>query len=130
MLRSQTADSRPVSRAFELQGRQATETVLATLGHHAVQWQMPPDLHFARGALEPRLRWMAEAYGGYMVRMKGVFRTGPGPGLLLHSAQGRALSVEDSGYRRDSRLEVVLRAAPTKEFLDQWRALLRDAANP
>ena len=50
--------------------------------------------------------------------------------LLLQSAQGRALSVEDSAYRRDSRLELVLRASPTEQFLDEWRGLLRDAANP
>ena len=130
MLRAQTSYSAPVGQAFELQGRQATESSLALLGHHGVQWQMPADLRFARVVLEPRLRWMAEAYGGYLVRMKGVFRTGPGPGLLLQSAQGRALSVEDSAYRRDSRLEIVVGAAPSASFLNEWRQLLRDAANP
>jgi hypothetical protein len=61
--------------------------------------------------------------------MKAVFRTGPGPSWLMQSA-GHGLSIEDSAYRRDSRLELVLNAAPTEEFLEAWRNVLRDAANP
>ena len=30
----------------------------------------------------------------------------------------------------DSRIEIVLSAAPTNDYLDLWRGLLRDAANP
>jgi hypothetical protein len=45
-------------------------------------------------------------------------------------SQGRGLTGEDSAFRRDSRIEIVLSAAPTNEFLDLWRGLLRDAANP
>ena len=62
-----------------------------------------------------------------MRRFKAVFRTGPGPSWLVQN-QGRGLSGEDSAYRRDSRLEIVLNAKPNEEFLDAWRALLRDAA--
>ena len=40
------------------------------------------------------------------------------------------IAAEDSAFRRDSRLEIVLGAAPTEEFLNAWRTLLRDAANP
>jgi hypothetical protein len=39
------------------------------------------------------------------------------------------LSGEDCAYRRDSRIEIVLGAAPTPEFLDAWRSLLRVACN-
>jgi hypothetical protein len=60
--------------------------------------------------------------------MKGVFRTGLGPSWLVQS-HGRGIAVEDSAFRRDSRMEVVLGAAPTEQFLDAWRSLLRDAAN-
>jgi hypothetical protein len=35
---------------------------------------------------------------------------------------------EDSAYRRDSRLEIVLDVKPTEHFLDAWRSMLRDAA--
>jgi hypothetical protein len=61
--------------------------------------------------------------------MKGVFRTGLGPSWLVQS-QGRGVTGEDSAFRRDSRIEIVLSAAPTDEYLEHWRGLLRDAANP
>ena len=37
------------------------------------------------------------------------------------------LHLEESAYRRDSRAEIVLNAAPTPQWLDSWRALLREA---
>jgi hypothetical protein len=83
---------------------------------------------FARTLLEPAMRWQLDAYPGFLRRMKGVFRTGPGPSWLVQST-AHGLSAVDSAYRRDSRLEMVLSAAPTEQFLDAWRALLRDAAN-
>jgi hypothetical protein len=43
-------------------------------------------------------------------------------------SHGRGLSGEDSAYRRDSRVEIVLGAPPTEQFLDEWRRMLRDAA--
>jgi hypothetical protein len=52
--------------------------------------------------------------------MKAVFR----------QAQGQRLTGEDSAFRRDSRIEIVLSTAPTNEYLDVWRGLLRDAADP
>jgi hypothetical protein len=45
-------------------------------------------------------------------------------------ARGRGLEGEDSAFRRDSRIELVLSPAPADEYLDLWRGLLRDAANP
>jgi G3E family GTPase len=117
------------SAAFEIGGLTGSEAHSRQLGLWAVQWQVPGELTFARVLLEPQLRWQLDAYGGLLRRLKGVFRTGPGPSW---SVQGTAhgLSAEDSAYRRDSRVELVLTAAPTPEFLDQWRRLLRDAANP
>lgn len=89
---------------------------------------LPSELIFSRSVIQPRLTWLLEAYDGWLRRLKAVFRTGPGPSWLVQS-HGRGLSEEDSAYRRDSRMEIVLTAAPTPEFLDNWRSLLRDAAN-
>jgi G3E family GTPase len=78
---------------------------------------------------KPYLGTCREANQSWLRRMKGVFRTGLGPSWLVQS-QGRGLTGEDSAFRRDSRIEIVLSAEPTPEFLDLWRGLLRDAANP
>ena len=44
--------------------------------------------------------------------------------------KGGRLVGEDSTFRRDSRIEIVLTGAPTTELLGTRRSLLRDAANP
>ena len=119
----------PQSSAFEILGLSGTETQLQALGFWAVQWTLPRELVFARAIIEPRLSWLLEANQSWLRRMKGVFRTGLGPSWLVQ-AQGGRLAGEDSAFRRDSRIELVLSAAPTNEFLDLWRGLLRDAANP
>jgi G3E family GTPase len=124
-----TAAAAPVSSAFEIAGLSGTETQLQALGFWAVQWMLPPELVFARVIIEPRLTWLLEANQGWLRRMKGVFRTGLGPSWLVQT-QGLKVTGEDSAFRRDSRIEIVLSAAPTHEFLELWRALLRDAANP
>jgi G3E family GTPase len=104
------------------------ETQVQQLGLWAISWILPRELVFSRVVIEPRLNWLLETYQG-RCRLKAVFRTGPGPSWLIQS-HGRGLSEEDSAYRRDSRMEIVLGSAPTAEFLDLWRTLLRDAANP
>jgi G3E family GTPase len=119
----------PLSSAFEIAGLSGTESQLQALGFWAVQWMLPRELVFARAVIEPRLTWLLEADQGWLRRMKGVFRTGLGPSWLVQS-QGRGLAGEDSAFRRDSRIEIVLSAEPTDDFLDLWRGLLRDAANP
>jgi G3E family GTPase len=119
----------PLSSAFEISGLSGTETQLQALGFWAVQWMLPRELVFARAVIEPRLTWLLEANQSWLRRMKGVFRTGLGPSWLVQS-QGRGLAGEDSAFRRDSRIEIVLSAEPTNDFLDLWRGLLRDAANP
>jgi G3E family GTPase len=117
------------SGAFEIGGLSGTESEVRGLGFWAVQWMLPRELVFARTVLEPRLTWLLEANQGLLRRMKGVFRTGMGPSWLVQS-HGRGLSGEDSAFRRDSRVEILLSAAPTPELLATWRNLLRDAANP
>ena len=119
----------PDTTPFAIGGLEGSETQLAQLGHWGVQWTLPSQLVFARVVLEPRLQWLLETYQGWLRRMKAVFRTGRGPSWLIQ-AHGRGLSGEDSAYRRDSRMEIVLTAAPTEAFLNEWRQLLRDAVNP
>jgi len=119
----------PISRTFEIGGLTGAETEVRALGLWAVQWLLPRELVFSRAVLEPRLTWLVEADQGFLRRMKGVFRTGLGPSWLVQS-HGRGLSGEDSAFRRDSRIEIVLAAKPTADLLDTWRNLLRDAANP
>lgn len=129
LLRDSGDVAAPPATSFAIGGRAGTETVVQQLGLWAVSWILPRDLVFSRVIIEPRLRWALEAYDGWLKRFKAVFRTGPGPSWLVQS-HGRGLSAEDSAYRRDSRIEIVLAAAATPQFLDVWRDLLRDAANP
>src|SRR6202046_5204420 len=112
----------PLSGAFEIAGLQGTETQLEALGFWAVQWMLPHELVFARAIIEPRLSWLLEADHGWLRRMKGVFRTGLGPSWLVQ-AQGPRLTGEDSAFRRDSRIEIVLSAAPSNDYLELWRGL-------
>jgi G3E family GTPase len=118
----------PQSTAFAIAGLTGSETQAQQLGHWAVNWILPRELVFSRVIVEPRLNWLMEAYQR-RCRLKAVFRTGPGPSWLIQS-HGRGVSGEDSAYRRDSRIEIVLDAPPTPEYLELWRSILRDAANP
>jgi G3E family GTPase len=128
LLREPDLGAAPHSTAFTVGDLTGSETQLRQLGLWAIAWVLPRELTFSRVIIEPRLTWLLEAYGGWLRRLKAVFRTGPGPSWLVQS-HGRGLSEEDSAYRRDSRIEIVLTAAPTEEFLEAWRSLLRDAAN-
>jgi G3E family GTPase len=119
--------SAPQSSEFPVGGLCGHEIRQQQLGFWAVQWLLPQELSFSRVIIEPRLQWLLEAYQGTVRRLKGVFRTGPGPSWLIQS-HGRGLSSEDSAYRRDSRIEIVLGAEPSQQFLEIWRSLLRDAA--
>jgi G3E family GTPase len=121
--------SPPHTIEFPVAGLMASETQLQQLGLWAVNWVLPPQLTFSRRVIEPRLNWMVDAHPGWLRRFKAVFRTGPGPSWLVQS-HGRGLNGEDSAYRRDSRIEILLTAEPTGPFLDSWREMLRDAALP
>ncbi len=120
------AAAAPVATAFAIGGLVGSETQVQQLGLWAINWILPRELIFSRSIIEPRLRWLLDAYPG-RCRLKAVLRTGPGPSWLIQS-HGRGLSGEDSAYRRDSRIEMLFSTAPSVEFLDQCRALLRDAA--
>jgi G3E family GTPase len=129
LLRGETTAVAPQSSVFPLGGLAGSETRLHQLGLWAVSWILPRELTFSRTIIEPRLTWMMQADQGWVRRFKAVFRTGPGPSWLVQS-HGHGLNAEDSAYRRDSRIEVLLRAEPTEDYLAQWRAMLRDAALP
>jgi G3E family GTPase len=113
-------------REFHVGSQVGIETEVTRLGLTAISWILPPALWFSRSACLPRLEWLLEAYGSTLRRVKGVLRTGPGPSWTFQS-HGRGLTCGDSGYRRDSRLEIVVAAAPTSDFLEGWRAMLRAA---
>ncbi len=128
-LEQAAAAAPPVSRPFPIGGLVGEETQMQRLGHWAVSFVLPQELIFSRVVIEPRLRWALEAYGAWLRRVKCVFRSGVGPSWLVQS-HGHGLLQEDSAYRRDSRMELVLNMEPTPEFLELWRGMLRDAANP
>jgi G3E family GTPase len=120
----------PVAAAsFAIGGLTGQETQVSQLGLWAVSWILPRELTFSRSVLEPRLNWLLDAYQGWLRRFKAVFRTGPGPSWLVQS-HGRGLAGEDSAYRRDSRIEILIAGPPSEDFLNEWRTLLRDAALP
>jgi len=58
---------------------------------------------------------LLETYEPWLRRFKAVFRTGRGPSWL-NPERGRGLHGEDSAYRRDSRLEIVLAVKLTRGF--------------
>ncbi len=117
----------PRTIEFPVAGLLGSETRLGQLGFWAVSWVLPREVTFSRSVLEPRLTWLVDAYRTLLRRCKAVFRTGPGPSWQIQS-HGHGLACEDSAYRRDSRVEIVLTSDPTEAFLDHWRALWRDAA--
>jgi len=127
LVEPQTAGTPPVQEEFSIAGLVGREVRVAALGAGAISWILPQNLVFSRSVVEPRLDWLLEAQGSALRRVKGVLRTGPGPSWAFQS-HGRGLASEDSGYRRDSRLEIVVGGAPTAAFLDGWRDMLRAAA--
>jgi G3E family GTPase len=127
LVTQQAAAPPPVAEEFNIAGLTGRESRVAALGATAVSWILPQNLIFSRSVLHPRLEWLLEAQRGTLQRVKGVMRTGPGPSWLFQS-HGRGLAYEDSGYRRDSRLEILVSSAPTVTLLDAWRDMLRSAA--
>jgi len=126
LIEPRTAATPPVLAEFKIAGLIARESRVDALGATAVSWIMPQHLVFSRSVLGPRLEWLLEAQRATLRRVKGVMRTGPGPSWTFQS-HGRGLAAEDSGYRRDSRLEILVGNAPTATLLDGWRDMLRSA---
>jgi G3E family GTPase len=120
------APSPPAYREFVVAGHVGSEAEVMQLGCTAISWILPPALRFSRVHCRPQLEWLLEAYGGALRRVKGVLRTGPGPAWTFQS-HGRGLASGDSGYRRDSRLEIVFAGTPTPTVVEGWRAMLRAA---
>jgi len=127
LVEQQTAAAAPVAEQFDIAGLTGRESRVAALGATAISWILPQQLVFSRSVVEPRLEWLLAAQGSTLRRLKGVMRTGPGPSWAFQS-HGRGLATEDSGYRRDSRLEILVGGAPTVTLLDGWRDMLRSAA--
>jgi G3E family GTPase len=127
LMKGDRAASRPIVEEFLVAGLAGSEIQSTQLELWAVAWVLPRELTFSRVVVEPRLDWLLEAYEPWIRRLKAVFRTGPGPSWLIQS-RGRGVTGEDSAYRRDSRLEIVLDVKPAGNFLEAWRSMLRDAA--
>jgi G3E family GTPase len=127
LLEPQAPGSPPTLQEFGIAGSIGREVRVAALGAVAISWILPQHLVFSRSVLAPRLEWLLEAQRGSLRRVKGVMRTGPGPSWAFQS-HGRGLASEDSGYRRDSRLEIVVGGRPTAALLDGWRDMLHSAA--
>jgi len=127
LVEQQTAATPSVQEPFSIAAASGRECRVAALGDTAVSWILPQNLVFSRSVVAPRLEWLLEAQRGSLRRVKGVLRTGPGPSWSFQS-HGRGLASEDSGYRRDSRLEILFRNAPTAAAVDGWRDMLRSAA--
>src|ERR1700730_2449701 len=106
-----------IVKEFPVAGLTGSETQSNQLGLWAVGWMLPRELTFSRVVIQPRLDWLLEAYEAWLRRFKAVFRTGPGPSWLIQS-RGRGVRGEDSAYRRDSRLEIVMDVKPTEDFPD------------
>ena len=71
------------------------------VGREALAWTIAREAVFAR----TRLRRVLQSLGG-VERLKGVFRTGPETWLLVQMA-GTDLTVAESAWRRDSRVEAL-----------------------
>jgi G3E family GTPase len=127
-LRPTESNTPPQTIEFAIGGTAGLQTQVQQLGLWAINWILPRELTFSRFVMQPRIQWLLDTCQG-SCRLKGVFRTGPGPSWLIQSLR-RDLAGQDSAYRRDSRLEIVLSAQPSDTVLELWRNVLRDAANP
>lgn len=91
------------------------------VGRGVAGWTFERRVGFSRPVLTARLQ---EAASLGAERIKGVFRTGPEHWALVQVADGR-VDVQDSNWRRDSRVEVLL-AAGTPADWRAWDALWAD----
>lgn len=88
------------------------------LARGVAAWTFERRVGFSR----PRLTALLElAVGRGAERIKGVFRTGPEHWALVQVADGR-VDVQDSSWRRDSRVEVLLATGVEVDWLE-WDAL-------
>jgi len=106
-------------------------------GNDTVQtcgWIWSPDIVFDRDALREAV-WELARPGGALprgaLRLKGILRT-PGAWLLVQ-ADADTARFEPSGWRRDSRLEIIAPAAPSPDWYAvdrRLRSALHSASPP
>lgn len=76
----------------------------STAGFAARSWVFAPDIVFARSRLDALLHDLVRDGAE---RVKGLFRTDEG--VFLLEVAGRSVHTRPSGYRRDSRVDVIMR---------------------
>jgi G3E family GTPase len=89
--------------------------------HRARSFRYAPHVVFSRGRLEAALqRAMAGEAGAPLVRLKGIFRTQEGTTRL--EVAGGSLHENTTAYRRDSRVDAIVRAEDESalDALEAW----------
>lgn len=109
----------------ELPELAAARTVATRVGREVAGWTFERRTGFSRPALVAALE-RAAALGAE--RVKGAFRTGPEHWALVQLAGGR-VDVQESSWRRDSRVEVLLAADRAAEW-GAWDALWQRCVVP
>ncbi len=85
----------------------ADASINHVLDRHALSFEMPRSQGFDAQILQQALATAPELAG--VERLKGVFRVGPEHWMLIQRV-GTELSVKDSAWRRDNRVEVLSQA--------------------
>ena len=101
----------------------------ADASHRARSWQWPPDAVFSGRRLREALeRALAGEAGAPLARLKGIFRSEEG--CVRLEIAGTALHETASAFRRDSRVDAIVRAEDEAalDTLGEWleAALLSD----
>jgi hypothetical protein len=95
------------------------------LGRGIAGWTFERRIGFSRPRLLARLERAADLGAE---RIKGVFRTGPEHWALVQVADGR-VDVQDSSWRRDSRVEVLLAPGVDVDW-PAWDTLWAESITP
>ncbi len=97
----------------------------STAQHRARSFQYAPDVVFSRARLDAALRRaIAGDAGAPLARLKGIFRTQEG--TLRLEVAGGSLHEAPTSYRRDSRVDAIVRAQDERA-LDTLEAWLEEA---
>ncbi|MFO0334391.1 MAG: CobW family GTP-binding protein [Pseudomonadota bacterium] len=126
---SAAASAEAPGPALALPGIGAERRIARHVGREAGAWVFERRVGFSRPALVRTLE--RDARLAPVERLKGVFRTGSEHWALVQVADGR-VSVAESSWRRDSRVEVLLRPGARADW-PAWDALwesVTDVATP
>jgi G3E family GTPase len=115
----------PASERVELPALAAVRSAATRVGRDVAGWTFERRTGFSRPALVAAFE-RAAALGAE--RVKGAFRTGPEHWALVQLAGGR-VDVQDSSWRRDSRVEVLLASGGTADWA-AWDALWQRCVVP